>query len=156
MDLQRRPITEDEVIDAQAMMGFHLWAPPISITITCLLIGLLSLYIDDSRADRLFVADLGLGFLCVIAIPAWYFCIHQYSRIKGEIATGIVQIVEGAPETCKIRLTGSCTVRICGTNVTVPSDRFNQLKDANTIRIAFLPESRVAVRIDVLPGIGLP
>jgi len=153
---QQRPITPDEVNDVRPMFGFYLWAAPISLTVTCLLLAILSLYIDDSRSDRLFMESLSMGLGCLTALPAWYFSIRRYEQIKQDLAGGILFEVEGAPEKTYMRpITGACYVRIQGIDLKVPHDRFNELKDANLVRIAFLPRSQVAVCLEIVYGLGV-
>jgi len=157
MSPQQRRITEDEGNDVRPMVGYYLWAGPISLTVCVLLIAFLSaLYIDDSRSDRLFMEYFSLALACLFVLPAWYFSIRRYGRIKQDIAGGIVFEVEGAPERTYMKAgAGSCHVRIQGIDLTIPNDRFNEVKDANLIRIAFLPRSRVVVCLEIAYGLGI-
>ena len=154
--VQHRPITEDEVNDVRPMIGYYLWAAPVSLTVCWLLLAISSLYIDDSRSDRLFMECLSIGLACMFVLPPWYLSVRRYRRIKHDITGGVVFEVEGAPErTYMQRGRGSCHVRIQGIDLTIPNDRFNELKDANLVRIAFLPRSQVAVCLEIVYGLGV-
>lgn len=153
--LRNRSITEDEANDVRPMFGYYLWAAPISLTVCLFLVAISSLYIDDNRNDRLFLECLSLGMACLLVLPVWYFAVRRYAQIKQDLAGGVVAEVEGAPEKTYMKRTGSCRVRIQGFDLTIPNDRFNELKDANFVRIAFLPLSQVAVRVEIVYGLGV-
>lgn len=51
--------------------------------------------------------------------------------------------------------TGDCYLQLSGHKIRVPTDCYGALKDATIVRVAFLPRSHVAIRVEIGRGIGL-
>jgi hypothetical protein len=147
--IMRRPLTEDEAIEARGMVNWTFWAGPVIFTIGCLIAGWLLIGADAT-------AQAILGIFVVITIAFWFGRLRAYNKIRSDIEKGEVEVIEGAPEKVRLdRRTGICFLTIQSKKIRVPNDRYGELSDANSVRVAILPTSLVAVRIDVSRGVGL-
>jgi len=90
-----------------------------------------------------------------LAIYAWVRSLGSYRKFVSDKNTRLVNIVEGAPERVFMTRFGQCYVRMSGRKIRVGNDYFSELRDANNVRIEFLPESLLAVRVQVVRGIGV-
>ena len=76
--------------------------------------------------------------------------------MTSDIEKGEVEVIEGGPDKVRMgRRTGLCYLTMQGKTIRVPNDRYGELKDANWVRVAILPTSLVAVRVDASRGVGL-
>ena len=147
--VMRRPLTEDEAIEARGMIGWTFWAGPVIFAIGCLVAGWLLIGADATALGLLAV-------LVVITIIFWLVRLRAYSKVRNDIDSGQVEVLEGAPDKISMdRRTGLCYLTMQGKKIRVPNDRYRELQDANSVRVAVLPNSLVAVRVDVSRGVGL-
>ena len=130
-------------------MGWPFWfAPTVSGVVS---VGLLVTYVLN-RAPL-----IGFLFLCLgcTALVIWIAQLHEYNRFTRDIRKRVVEVVEGAPERVGISRLGFCRLDIAGYRIRVPNDYYGELREANMVMVAFLPESAIAVRVLVTRGIGV-
>ena len=131
------------------MMGWQLWFGPILFTIGYPVAAWFALPLGWPGE---IICFLMLGGL---AIYAWVRSLGSYRKFVSDKNTRLVNIVEGAPERVFMTRFGQCYVRMSGRKIRVGNDYFSELRDANNVRIEFLPESLLAVRVQVVRGIGV-
>ena len=86
----------------------------------------------------------------------WTLRLRQYKRFTADIENRTVEVLEGAPQkTWVAGKTGDCYLELLGHKIKVPKDCYGALKDATIAKVAFLPRSHIAVRVDIGRGIGL-
>ncbi|PWT91845.1 MAG: hypothetical protein C5B55_07465 [Blastocatellia bacterium] len=145
----QRFITDEEINTANAMMGWQFWFAPIVFGAVSL--GLLLAYA--------FTRDPLLGFLLLClgctAILIWIVQLREHDKFRRDIQKRVVEVVEGAPEKVGTSRLGFCILHIAGRRVRVSNDHYGELREANAVMVAFLPESAIAVRVLVTRGIGL-
>jgi hypothetical protein len=145
--LMQRLLTDEEAANARAMINWTFWSPPTIVTAGCI-VAIFFLWGADAVAWGIFAP------LVMVTGAFWFSRARRYRRITEEIERRIVEVLEGAPE--KAWLTRSAAyVRLSGINIQVPHDRYAELRDANSVKVALLPVTRIAVRIDIARGIGL-
>ena len=144
-----RLLTDDEVRDARAMIGWQFWFAPILFSLVC--------------AGTGWVAATGdpmgfwlLGIFSIVTLPLWVVRLRQYGRFKADIDHRTVEELEGARQkTWVAGRTGNCYLQLSGHTIKVPNDCYGALQDATVVKVAFLPKSKIAVRVDIGRGIGL-
>jgi len=129
-------------------MGWRFWFGPVIFGLGCVGTGWIAATGEP----------IGL-WLCIlfgtIAILLWIYRLRQYKRFTADIEHRIVEVLEGAPEkTWVIEKTGDCYIQLSGHKIKVPNDCYGELKDATIVKVAFLPRSHFAVRVDIGRGIG--
>jgi hypothetical protein len=104
----------------------------------------LGLGIGALRGDPL-IAFLFLLFLTP-ALVLWIVRLRDYKKVVHDIEMRIVEVIEGAPEKVwaprgmiNITKMGFCYLRLAGRTIRVPNDSYGELRDANMVRVAFLP-----------------
>jgi hypothetical protein len=82
-------------------------------------------------------------------------------KVSHDIEMRVVELMEGAPESVwipdsaiELTKTGFCYLRLAGRTIRVPSDSYGELREANIVKVAFLPAAMVAVRVEPVRGIG--
>ena len=114
----QRFLTDDEIRDARAMIGWQFWFAPVLFSLVCVGTG--------------WVAATGepmgfwlLGIFGVVTLILWVVRLRQYGRFKADIDHRTVEELEGAPQkTWVAGRTGDCYLRQatrsrCPTIVTV-------------------------------------
>jgi hypothetical protein len=144
--MQQRLLSEDEALQVRTLAN---WFAPVFAT---LLYAALAWYAraEDALMQIIFAVLLGGN-----AAVFWFIRIRQHTRLKQDLDGGVVQILEGAPERAQVSRGGFCYVWLQGLRIRVPNDEYHGIRDANLIRVAFLPKSRLAVRVEVMSGLGL-
>ena len=72
-------------------------------------------------------------------------------RRRMQMARNLPQEFSGS----RMGRSGFCFLRLHGKKIRVPNDRYSELKEATMARVAVLPNSLIAVRVDLSRGIGL-
>jgi hypothetical protein len=144
-----RALTEDDKTDAKVMIGWQFWAPPVIFTVGYFVAAWFALSLGFSAEV---ICLLLLGGL---AAWTWITCIRQYQKFSRDMAGGLVHIVEGAPERVYLTRFGRCYMKISGRKLRVANEYYNELREANNVRIEFLPESRIAIRVNIARGVGI-
>ena len=145
--VQQRFLTSDEIKDARATVGWQFWAAPIMFGTGCLGLGIGALGGDP------LITFLFFFFL----IPAFVLCIvrfRDYQKVVHDIELRIVDVIEGAPERVWATKGGFCYLRLAGHTIRVPNDSYGELREANMVRVAFLPTALAAVRVEPFRGIA--
>ena len=152
--MQKRFLTDDEINDARAMVGWQFWAAPIMFAMASLGLGIGALG-GDPVVIFLFLL---LGSLAVIL---WIIRLRDYSKVTHDIEMRLVEVIEDAPEkvwvprsTIELTKVGFCYLQLAGRTIRVPNDSYGELREANMVKVAFLPTALVAVRVEPLRGIG--
>jgi len=149
LGIMRRPLTEDEAIDARGMIGWTFWAGPVIFAVGCFIA---AWFLIGTDATALSI----LAVFVVITVVFWLQRLRAYNNVRSDIENGQVEVLEGAPDKITIdRRAGFCYLSIQGKKIRVPNDRYGELKDANWVRVAVLPTSLVAVHVDASRGVGL-
>jgi hypothetical protein len=147
--MPQRFSTDDEVRDAKAAIGWRFWANPILSSLACLGAGLFA-FSGDQLGIWL------LMFFGAVAIVLWTGRLRQYEKFTADIESRTLEVLEGAPQ--RVWLTGrgaDCYLQMAGHTIKVPSECYGDLKEANIVRVAFLPTSHIAVSVEAGRGIRL-
>lgn len=150
--ITKRVLTDEDIREARAMTGFSFWVGPVIFVVAASI----PLVLMSMRTiDKL----LALILLILFSTYAGFMIIprlREYGQIRNDLAAGIVQTLEAAPERVWVnRRTGFAYARFLGLNLRVPNDMCHEIRDANLVKVSFLPTSLVAVNIEVEHGIGL-
>jgi hypothetical protein len=144
----QRLLTDEEAAAARAVLNWTFWAPPAIFAVAGI-VAVFFLIGADMIAWAIFAP-----FIVVTAVM-WFSRLRRYSKIIADINNGIVEVIAGAPEKVWMSRSGTCYVRLGGQNVVVPNDRCNELREANSIKVALLPTTGIAVHIEAARGMGL-
>jgi hypothetical protein len=152
--MQQRLLTDDEIGTARAMVSYQFWAVPVMFGLASL--GLAGFALGGNpTVIFLFV------LFCSLATVLWISRVRDYHKVAHDIQMRIVEVVEGGPDkvwvprhTIELTKLGFCYVRVAGRTIRVPSDSYGELREANIVKITFLPTALVAVRIEAIRGIG--
>ena len=148
--MQQRYLADDEIDVAKAMIGREFWGFPVVITAGCVGAGLGALVTGSPFGVGLFV------FFAAITGVLWIARWRQLNRLTADIEKRVVEVLEGTPD--KVWMAwrdGFCYLRLQGKTIQVPADRYEELCEANFVKIAFLPTALTAVRVEMSRGIGL-
>src|SRR5215475_10417651 len=153
--MQQRLLTDDEIMDARAMVGWQFWAAPIMFGITSLGLGLFAL---GGNPAIIFVFLLVLSLTVILCL----FRFRDFKKVNHDIELRLVEVVEGAPQKVwiprsAIELTkaGFCYLLLASRTIRVPTDHYEELREANIVKVAFLPTALVAVHVESARGLGL-
>jgi hypothetical protein len=145
----QRFLTDDEIDDARAMIGWQFWFAPILFSLACAGTGWVA---ATGEPVGLWLFTL----FSTITIVLWTLRLRQYRKFTADIDHRTVEVLEGAPQKIwVVGKTGDCYLQLSGHKIKVPNDCYGSLKDATVVRVTFLPTSKIAVRVDAGRGIGL-
>jgi hypothetical protein len=147
--MEQRLLSEDEVHQARALTNWTFWLGPAFGTAVYAVI---AWYFRTE--EPLFQITMAV-LLGGNAVVFWLIRIRQHANLTQDLNSGLVHVLDGAPEKARVSRGGFCYVWLQGLRIRVPNDEYQGIRDANLVRIAFLPKSRLAVRVDVMPGVGL-
>jgi hypothetical protein len=148
--MQQRFLTDDEVRDAKAMIGWQFWLGPIVFSLGCVGTAWVAAT-GEPVGIWLFV------LFSIVAIVDWTLRLRQYKKFTSDLEHRTVEVVEDAPQRVWVAgRTGDCYLQISGHTIKVPNDSYGALEDATIVKVAFLPTSKIAVLVDTGRGIGLP
>jgi hypothetical protein len=122
-------------------------------------------------------ASLGLGigavggnpaiifvFLLVssLAVILCFFRFRDFKKVSHDIEMRVVEIIEDAPQrvwiprnAMELTKVGFCYLLLAGRTIRVPNDAYGELREANIVKVAFLPTALVAVHVESVRGLGL-
>ena len=153
--VQQRFLTDDEIEDARAMVGWQFWAAPIMFGIATLGLGIGALGRNPAIIFVFLLTCALTAILCLVRL-------RDSKKIGHDIEVRLVQVIEGAPEkvwiprsALELTKSGFCYLRLDGRTVRVPNDAYGELREANIVKVAFLPTALVAVKVETVRGIGL-
>src|SRR5437764_3316167 len=139
--VQQPPITDEEISEAKSMFGFAFWAPLIVTVLFLLVVGIV-----------IGLNAIGMAIIGCLVVPEVVFLIlrwREYQSLQSDLQVGMLQVIEGAPEKVWMGRSGFCFLRLHGKKIRVPNDRYSELKEATMARVAVLPNSLIAVRVDL-------
>jgi hypothetical protein len=142
-------MSEEEAQQARALTNWTFWFAPVFGTA---LYAVTASYVRTEDPVLQIILAVLLGGNAVVF---WFIRIRQLANLTQDLTGGMVHIVDGAPERATVSRGGFCYVWLQGLRIRVPNDEYHGIRDANMVRIAFLPKSHLAVRVDVMLGIGL-
>ncbi len=147
--MAQRFLTDDEFRVAKALVGWKFWFAPV-------LFGLASMASGWAAATGEVMGLVLLGLFGGPAIVLWVLRLRQHSRFTADIEHRTVEVLEGAPQRVWMGgRTGDCYLRISGQTIKVPNEFYAPLTDATMVKVAFLPTSKMAVRVDTSRGISI-
>ena len=135
--IQQRFLTEDEINDAKAMIGWQFWFAPILFSLACVVTGWVATTGEP----------LGLWILIPFTISTivfWTARLRQYKKFTADIERRTVEVVDGAPQRVWAARGGDCFLQLAGHTIKVPNDCYGALKDATIVKVALLPTSKIA------------
>jgi hypothetical protein len=152
--VQRRILSDDEINEARAMVGWQFWAGPIIFVVASVVSGSAALA-RDPVAISLFLLFASLDVIL------WIVRIRDYRKITHDIEMRVAEVIAGAPErvwmqrnTIHLSKLGFCYLQIAGRTIRVPTSLYGELREANIVKIAFLPRALVATRVESERGLG--
>lgn len=148
--MERRLLTEDEVRDARAMVGGWFWAAPAIWGLP----GVVGLAIGaiGGNPAMMFASLVVLTVAAILCL----FCVRDFKKVNHDIEMRIAEVIEGAPE--KVWTShGYCYLLLAGRAIRVPPDVhvYASLREANVVRVAFLPTALTAVNVEPDRGLGI-
>ena len=149
--ISQRFLSEDDRAAARSMFGFAFWFGPALFS--AILIVVLAL-----TALRVIDPVLGLILLILFGIVSYFALsrrVRTYQAYRQDLEIGVARILEGSPEKVWMGGSGFCFIAIGGVELRIPNDQFQEAKDANSVKAAFLPTSGIVVELEVARGIGL-
>jgi hypothetical protein len=154
LGVQQRMLTDDEISDARAMVGWQFWAAPIMFGIASLGLGVGAL---GRNPAVIFVFLLICGLAVIVSLSRF----RDYNKVSHDIEMRVVEVIEGTPDKVwiprsglELTRAGFCYLRLAGHTIRVPPDAYGELREANTVKVAFLPTAMVAVRVEPVRGLG--
>lgn len=148
--VQQRFLTEDEISDARAMIGWRFWAAPLIFGFASVGLGIGAI---GGNPVIIFV------FLLVFTgeVIQCFFCFREFQKVSHDIQMRVVELIEGAPEKVWVQRNGSSCLVLAGRTIRVPPDAhvFENLREANIVKVAFLPTALVAVHVESKRGLGI-
>jgi hypothetical protein len=144
----QRFLTDDEIRDAKAMVGWQFWAAPLMFVAASLGLGIGAL---GGNPAIIFAFLLFVSVTVVLCL----FRVRNYNRVMLDIERRVVEVIEGAPEHVWVTRGGFCYLGIAGRTIRVPNDVYGELRESNMVKVAFLPTALVAVQVETARGLGL-
>jgi hypothetical protein len=144
----QRFLTDDEIRDAKAMVGWQFWAAPLMFVAASLGLGIGAL---GGNPAIIFVFLLFVSVTVVLCL----FWVRNYNRVMLDIERRVVEVIKGAPEHVWVTRGGFCYLGIAGRTIRVPNDVYGELRESNMVKVAFLPTALVAVQVETARGLGL-
>lgn len=136
--------------DARAMVGWRFWVPPVIFGCASLSLGLGAI---GGNPVIIFV------FLLVFSAEVILFLsrVRDFKKVSHDIEMRVVEVIEGAPEKVWVQRDGSCYLSLAGRTIRVPPDAhvYGSLREANIVKVAFLPTALVAVDVESDRGLGI-
>jgi len=147
-------ITVDDIAEAKRMFGFQFWFAPVLFSATACGLGTGFVVFREPVLLFLFLLFVIFALLNVLLRA------REYTAFRSDLELGRVEAIEAAPEKVWINrrgvtANGFCYVRIKRLRIRVPSQLYGDLREANLVKIVFLPTCRVAVRVEIAHGLGI-
>lgn len=143
----QRQMNDHELDAAKHVLGWQHWAPPLVTSLMCLAF-LIYAWQEEPEARIITFVFLGpfAGFL-------WFIFLRNRQRVQRDIGKGTIEVVEGPLTKVWRSRYGAFFISIGGKKIHVPAEIFNDLRNATTVTIEYLPESCIA--LNVKPHYGL-
>jgi hypothetical protein len=153
--VQQRFLTDDEISDARAMVGWQFWAAPIMFGFASLGLGIGAVGGNPAIIFVFFLVSSLAVILC-------FFRFCDFKKVSHDIEMRVVEIIEDAPQevwiprnAMELTKVGFCYLLLAGRTIRVPNDAYGELREANIVKVAFLPTALVAVHVESVRGLGL-
>lgn len=150
-NMPQRFLTDNELQNARGLIGWQFWVGPIIPTIFYFVSAWFGLSLDMPILWEV----IFFVFLGGLAIWWWLSRCREYNRFRRDIDRRVVELAEGTPERVWMSRDGRCFVRLAGHKIRVPNEYYKALRDANAVKIEYLPESCFAARVKILHGLGI-
>ncbi len=148
--VDQRFLTEDEISDARAMIGWTFWVAPAIFGLVSLGLGIGA--IGGNPA-------IVFAFLLVFsaAVMLYFSRVRAFKKLSHDIEMRVAEVIEGAPEKIWTQRDGFCYLLLAGRTIRVPPDAhpYGSLREANFVRVAFLPTTLLAVHVESDRGLGI-
>ena len=144
--MQQRFLTDDEIKDAKAMVGWQFWAAPLMFVAGSVGLGVGALFGNPVIIIVFILVVSVTVLLCLL----W---VRDYNKVTQDIERRVVEVIEGAPEHVWMSRGGFCYLGIAGRTIRVPNDVYGELGESNMVKVAFLPTALVAVQVEAVRGI---
>ena len=136
------------------MVGWQFWTPPI-------MFGLVTLGLGIGALGRNPAIIVGFLLVCSVTLILWLFRLRDSKKVSHDIEMRVVHLIEGAPARVWLPLSaveltklGFCYLSLADRTIEVPNDAYGELREANIVKVAFLPTALVAVKVETVRGIG--
>ena len=150
--VSQRFLTVEDRLRARATMGWRAWVGAFGLAAVGVIV------LAGVWLRRVQMSTESIIWLLSVALPASIASIklvRDRQKYTQDLEMGMANIVEGAPVRVWRTKYGSCFLKIDGTTLRVPGDSFSSLVEANIVKVAYLPESRIAVEVQASRGIGV-
>ena len=149
--MQQRFLTEDEISEARAMIGSWFWATPAIFGLASLGLGIGAI---GGNPAIIFIFVLVFS----AAVLVFFSRLRDFKKMSHDIEMRVVEVIEGAPEKVWTQRDGFCYLVLAGRTIRVPPDVkvYDSLREANIVKVAFLPTALVAVHLESDRGLKTP
>jgi hypothetical protein len=137
----QRQMNEFELADAKRVLNWQYWAPPLTATLLCL--GFLAGFWNEELSHKLFLAV----FLGSPALIFWFFFLRYKQRVQRDVDGRIIEVLDGLPEKVLTNGLGMCFVFLGGKRIRVPFEYYEELANATSVTLEYLPESSIALYV---------
>ena len=134
-------MNEFELADAKRVLDWQYWAPPVALTLLYLAF-LAAFWTEELSAKLLLTVMLGGP-----ALVFWLLLLRYKQRVRHDVAGRIIEILDGSPERVLKNRLGMCFVFLAGKKIRVPVEYYEELENATSVTLEYLPESRIALYV---------
>ena len=153
MEQTQLPLTDDDVLEAKRMFNWRYWYETALFSTAALGLAVAAAATRDHGA-RLVMLCLWIIF-AALALVNVFPRVREYNAFNSDLEMRIAQSALAAPQKVWKPKYFFCYVRINGEKIRLEWKHYVDLREANLVRIVFLPTSRVASRIEVAHGLGI-
>lgn len=142
-------MNELELADAKHVLNWQHWAPPLALTLLCL--ALPAVFPHEELFDKILMVVLP-------GVPAaflWLVFLRNKQRLQRDVDRRVIEVAEGSPDNVWRNRLGVCFVSLSGKNIRVPAEYYEELQQATSVTLEYLPESLIALRIKPHRGLHL-
>ena len=147
--MEQRFLTDDEIRNAKAMVGWQSWFDLFPFLALSLVLGVWAL----GGNPVIILVFLPVGSLAVVLSLSR---VRHRNKVMHDIERRAVEVLEGAPEHVR---TPRGAIRgyldIGGRTIEIPRDICPELSESYMVKIAFLPTALVAVHVEAFRGTGV-
>ena len=147
--VEQRFLTEEEMSDARALVGWHFWAAPAIFGIASLGLGIGAI---GGNPVIIYVFFLVFSAALIVCLPR----VQHFKKVIYDIEMRVAEVIEGAPEKVWPQKGVGWSLSYVGRDIQVPFDVYDgDLRQVNIVRVAFLPTALVAVHVESTCGLGI-
>ena len=132
------------------MVGWQFWAVPLVFGFASLGMGIGAI---GGNSAIIFAFLLLFGAAVIVCLSR----VRDFKKVSHDIEMRVAEVIEGAPEKVWTQRDGYCYLLLAGRTIRVPPEAhvYGSLRDANIVRITFLPTALLAVRVESDRGLGI-